>query len=198
MGTADCRHLWQRCTSILTELGNGSEACLRLQQVQSLAALEQQQGPYDAVVVAAGAAAALLPEVGQPPTCCICRHWLDVLVSAPAACGGSCWRCCCTGLVLMSLHWLDVGVDNIKPSSWMPLVIVIGTWADNVVHNVKICTPLCKQQPRHLLIIPLPGKADRMSKACWCPGRGSTHAARHLACHCDKHCHCGCLNPTSM
>ena len=33
--------------------------------MHSLSELEEQQGPYDAVVVAAGAAAATLPEVGQ-------------------------------------------------------------------------------------------------------------------------------------
>lgn len=59
-----CRHLWQSCERLLTLLGNGSEASLRLQQVQSLAELEQQHGPYDAIVVAAGAAAGVLPEVG--------------------------------------------------------------------------------------------------------------------------------------
>lgn len=48
----------------MTQLGNGSEACLRLQQVHSLAELEEQHGPYDAIVVAAGAAAGVLPEVG--------------------------------------------------------------------------------------------------------------------------------------
>lgn len=59
-----CRHLWQSCEGLLTQLGNGSEACLRLQQVHSLAELEEQHGPYDAIVVAAGAAAGVLPEVG--------------------------------------------------------------------------------------------------------------------------------------
>lgn len=59
-----CRHLWQSCERVLTQLQNGSEASLRLQQVQSLAELEQQHGPYDAIVVAAGAAAGMLPEVG--------------------------------------------------------------------------------------------------------------------------------------
>ncbi|KAL3149187.1 hypothetical protein ABBQ32_002016 [Trebouxia sp. C0010 RCD-2024] len=59
------RHLWQSCERVLTQLQNGSEASLRLQQVQSLAELEQQHGPYDAIVVAAGAAAGMLPEVGD-------------------------------------------------------------------------------------------------------------------------------------
>ena len=59
-----CRHLWQSCERLLTQLGNGSEACLRLQQVHSLAQLEEKNGPYDAIVVAAGAAAGVLPEVG--------------------------------------------------------------------------------------------------------------------------------------
>ncbi|DBA97380.1 TPA: hypothetical protein ACH3X1_015107 [Trebouxia sp. C0004] len=59
------RAVWQQCQAQLAELGNGSEACLRLQQVPSLTQLEEQHGPYDAVVVAAGAAAATLPEVGQ-------------------------------------------------------------------------------------------------------------------------------------
>ena len=51
---------------------NGSQACLKLEQVQSLSALEEQHGPYDAVIVAAGAAAAVLPEVGRlPPSACL-------------------------------------------------------------------------------------------------------------------------------
>ncbi|KAL0035211.1 hypothetical protein WJX79_006153 [Trebouxia sp. C0005] len=58
------RAVWQQCEAQLAELGNGSEACLRLQQVHALTQLEEQHGPYDAVVVAAGAAAATLPEVG--------------------------------------------------------------------------------------------------------------------------------------
>lgn len=58
------RAVWQQCQAQLAELGNGSEACLRLHQVHSLTQLEEQHGPYDAVVVAAGAAAATLPEVG--------------------------------------------------------------------------------------------------------------------------------------
>ncbi|KAL0055085.1 hypothetical protein WJX82_006839 [Trebouxia sp. C0006] len=58
------RAVWQQCEAQLAELDNGSEACLRLQQVYSLTQLEEQHGPYDAVVVAAGAAAATLPEVG--------------------------------------------------------------------------------------------------------------------------------------
>ena len=60
-----CRALWRCCESKLAALGNGSEACLRLERVQSLAELEKQRGPYHAVVVAAGAAAGTLPEVGQ-------------------------------------------------------------------------------------------------------------------------------------
>ena len=67
---APCRAVWQQCEAQLAELGNGSEACLRLQQVHALTQLEEQHGPYDAVVVAAGAAAATLPEVGQFPFCC--------------------------------------------------------------------------------------------------------------------------------
>ena len=68
-----CRHLWQSCVGLLTQLDNGSEACLRLQQVHSLAELEEQHGPYDAVVVAAGAAAGVLPEVGAAPLQVMCR-----------------------------------------------------------------------------------------------------------------------------
>ncbi len=67
---APCRAVWQQCEAQLAELDNGSEACLRLQQVYSLTQLEEQHGPYDAVVVAAGAAAATLPEVGQLSHCC--------------------------------------------------------------------------------------------------------------------------------
>ncbi len=65
-----CRSMWQLCERRLAKLGNGSEACLRLQQVHSLAELEEQHGRYDAVVVAAGAAAAMLPEVGQCNNSC--------------------------------------------------------------------------------------------------------------------------------
>ena len=64
-----CRHLWQSCERLLAQLGNGSQACLRLQQVHSLADLEESDGPYDAVVVAAGAAAGVLPEVGALSAC---------------------------------------------------------------------------------------------------------------------------------
>jgi len=72
--------VWQQCQAQLAELGNGSEACLRLQQVHSLTQLEEQQGPYDAVVVAAGAAAATLREVGQLSCCCVRQHaaWLVI------------------------------------------------------------------------------------------------------------------------
>ena len=70
MEAAPCRAVWQQCQAQLAGLGNGSEACLRLQQVHSLTQLEEQHGPYDAVVVAAGAAAATLPEVGQLSYCC--------------------------------------------------------------------------------------------------------------------------------
>ena len=62
-----CRAVWQHCQAQLADLQNGSEACLKLQQVDSLTQLEQHPGPYDALVVAAGAAAATLPEVGQLP-----------------------------------------------------------------------------------------------------------------------------------
>jgi hypothetical protein len=48
--------------------------------VHSLTQLEEQQGPYDAVVVAAGAAAATLREVGQLSCCCVRQHaaWLVI------------------------------------------------------------------------------------------------------------------------
>ena len=71
---AACRHLWQSCERLLAQLGNGSEACLRLQQVHSLADLEEENGPYDAIVVAAGAAAGVLPEVGALHLRTICRR----------------------------------------------------------------------------------------------------------------------------
>ena len=38
---------------------------MQQRQVQSLTALEVEHGPYDAVIVAAGAAAGVLPEVGE-------------------------------------------------------------------------------------------------------------------------------------
>ena len=71
---AACRHLWQSCERLLTQLGNGSQGCLRRQQVHSLADLEEKHGPYDAVVVAAGAAAGVLPEVGALDLQMVCRR----------------------------------------------------------------------------------------------------------------------------
>ena len=59
-----CRSVWQSCESRLAGMRNGSETSLRLEKVHSLTRLEEQHGPYDAVLVAAGAAAAILPEVG--------------------------------------------------------------------------------------------------------------------------------------
>ena len=89
------RHLWQGCKRLLAQLDNGSEASLRLQQVHSLASLEQQHGPYDAVVVAAGAAVGTLPEVGtptQPQTAGkACHHCTsDTASSAPLAGNAAC------------------------------------------------------------------------------------------------------------
>ena len=59
------RNLWRGCEQRLAALNNASQACLKLEQVPSLAAMEDQHGPYDDVIVAAGAAAAVLPEVGR-------------------------------------------------------------------------------------------------------------------------------------
>lgn len=61
------RNIWRGCEQRLIALNNASQACLKLERVQSLAALENQHGPYDDVIVAAGAAAAVLPEVGRSP-----------------------------------------------------------------------------------------------------------------------------------
>lgn len=69
---ARCRAVWWHCQAQLADLQNGSEACLQLQQVESLTQLEEHYGPYDALVVAAGAAAATLPEVGQFPLLITC------------------------------------------------------------------------------------------------------------------------------
>ena len=62
-----CRNLWRGCEQRLEALDNGSRACLQQRQVQSLTALEEQHGPYDAVIVAAGAAAGVLPEISESP-----------------------------------------------------------------------------------------------------------------------------------
>lgn len=40
-------------------------------QITSLAALEEEHGPYDAVVVAAGAAVGVLPETGGLVVCAL-------------------------------------------------------------------------------------------------------------------------------
>ena len=42
----------------------GAHSRLHQQRVQSLAALQESGGPFDAIIVAAGAAAGVLPEVG--------------------------------------------------------------------------------------------------------------------------------------
>ena len=63
--------------------------------MHSLTQLEEQHGPYDAVVVAAGAAAATLPEVGQLSFCCCmlacCMTWDQVTQCLSAMSTGSTW-----------------------------------------------------------------------------------------------------------
>ena len=58
--------LWKACCTAARS--QGACATLNLQKVTSIQALDESQGPFDAIVVAAGAAAGVLPEVG-PPLC---------------------------------------------------------------------------------------------------------------------------------
>ena len=55
--------VWRACERLVQQ-HPASQATLRLQHVTSLAALEAHHGPFDAVIVAAGAAAATIAEIG--------------------------------------------------------------------------------------------------------------------------------------
>ena len=59
-----CRALWGACQ----ELGEqrGCPAQLHLHNVASVEALQAKHGPFDGIVIAAGAAAGTLPEIGVP------------------------------------------------------------------------------------------------------------------------------------
>jgi hypothetical protein len=56
------RALWGACEE--KSRSNGGECRLFRQNVASLQSLEDAHGPYTAVIVAAGAAAGVLPEIG--------------------------------------------------------------------------------------------------------------------------------------
>ena len=73
------RAVWRACERLVQQ-HPASQATLRLQQVTSLAALEAHHGPFDAIIVAAGAAAATIAEIGgllhlvQPGLILLCLH----------------------------------------------------------------------------------------------------------------------------
>ena len=122
-----CRHLWQSCEELLSQLGNGSEACLRLQQVHSLAELEQQHGPYDAVVVAAGAAAAMLPEVGA--------HCLQHI----------CGRLCFTGDRLSLLRSTEASCMTLRcPTAFFSFMLTVPVPVPGIREgrSQHFCTPI--------------------------------------------------------
>lgn len=60
------RALWAACGAAAR--ARGGEAVLRGDRVPSLEHLERREGPWAAVVAAAGAAAGTLPEIGPPLT----------------------------------------------------------------------------------------------------------------------------------
>ena len=62
------RALWRACEQLAAQQGTGSR--LHRQRVGSLAALQDSDGPFDAIIIAAGAAAGVLPEVGA-----LCPDW---------------------------------------------------------------------------------------------------------------------------
>ncbi|KAK9814738.1 hypothetical protein WJX72_010698 [[Myrmecia] bisecta] len=78
------RALWSACQHQAATAG-GSSATLVHERVTSLALLEQQQGPFDAVIVAAGAAVATIPEIGDRVPLELCQGYtLDLAWPDPA------------------------------------------------------------------------------------------------------------------
>lgn len=60
------RALWEACRQRASDAGGGSAAQLVTERIASLAELETRHGPYDAIIVAAGAAVGALPELCAP------------------------------------------------------------------------------------------------------------------------------------
>ena len=67
------RALWNACEQMANNGKSGCQIWLEAHAVSSLNALEAKDGPWDAIIVAGGAAVGLLPEIGT--SCymlCIC------------------------------------------------------------------------------------------------------------------------------
>ena len=62
------RALWEACRLRAMDVGGGCSAQLVRKNVTSLAQLEAEAGPFDAVVVAAGAAVGAVSELREPPS----------------------------------------------------------------------------------------------------------------------------------
>lgn len=60
------RALWEACRQRAADAGGGSAAQLVTERIASLSELEARHGPFDAIVVAAGAAVGALPELCAP------------------------------------------------------------------------------------------------------------------------------------
>ncbi len=76
--------LWLACQQAAAQCQPASTAELHIQHVESVAALQQQHGPFDAVVVAAGAAVGSINEVGEQLPLDLCQGYtLDL--EPPAA-----------------------------------------------------------------------------------------------------------------
>ncbi|MEW5299269.1 MAG: hypothetical protein WDW36_002301 [Sanguina aurantia] len=73
--------LWLSCQVATTQRRNGSSAALLLQHVSSLTELQSRSGPYDAIIVAAGAAVGTLPEIGEQLPLRLCYG--ETLVMTP-------------------------------------------------------------------------------------------------------------------
>lgn len=61
------RALWEACRLQAMDVGGGCSAEFVRENVTSLAQLEAEAGPFDAVVVSAGAAVGAVSELREPP-----------------------------------------------------------------------------------------------------------------------------------
>lgn len=61
------RSLWAACIQAAMDAGGGAQVRLVKKKVTSLSQLDAEDGPYTAVIAAAGAANELIAEIGEPP-----------------------------------------------------------------------------------------------------------------------------------
>jgi glycine/D-amino acid oxidase-like deaminating enzyme len=85
------RALWLACQQAAAAAGPGSAATLRRREVRSLQELQAEEGPFDAIVVAAGAAAGSIAELQGVLPLELCHgHSLDMQPSShDSSSGGS-------------------------------------------------------------------------------------------------------------